>query len=146
MHCALVVRHSKRRGRVTLKHAPVVAPVIGAEADAPRPRGTRAREVDVDIALHSIGLALDALLDDTRVEEVADPDAGAEDPVDELRSALQERFENADVDTRGLDVVIDGERVILLGIVGDPLSRLIAEDIVWSLPEVVTCENRLAVA
>jgi len=96
---------------------------------------------EVDVALHSIGLALDDLLGGPQVS-----DQSTEAPaVADLRSTLREHFENADVDVRRIDVIVDGERVILIGIVGDPLSRLIAEDIAWSLPQVAVCENRLAV-
>jgi hypothetical protein len=63
----------------------------------------------------------------------------------DLRTELRERFANAAVDARRVDVVIDGGRVILLGVVSDDLARLLAEDIAWSLPEVTDCENHLAV-
>lgn len=150
----------------------MVAPAALPEPDAPRPRRPappegeqtvalsgppphfgsvpgrlrertwpRTRE-EVDVALHSIGLALDELLDGARVSM---DDAPEPAPIVDVRSALRERLENADVDARRLDVIVDGERVILVGIVGDPLSRLIAEDIAWSLPQVTECENRLAV-
>ena len=99
----------------------------------------RTRE-EVDVALHSIGLALDELLGSAQVK--GDIEAPA---VADVRSILRERFANADVDARRLDVIVHGERVILIGVVGDPLSRLIAEDIAWSLPQVAECENRLAV-
>lgn len=99
---------------------------------------------EVDVALHSIGLALDALLDGACITEAVEPPNVT--PVADIREALRERFENASVDARGVDVVVEGERVILLGTVGDPLQRLIAEDIAWSLPQVAECENRLAVA
>lgn len=99
---------------------------------------------EVDVALHSIGLALDALLDGACITDAVEPPSVTS--VADLREALRERFENASVDARGVDVVVDGERVILLGTVGDPLQRLIAEDIAWSLPQVAECENRLAVA
>ncbi len=99
----------------------------------------RTRE-EVDVALHSIGLALDELLGSAQVK--GDIEAPA---VADVRSILRERFANADVDARRLDVIVHGARVILIGVVGDPLSRLIAEDIAWSLPQVAECENRLAV-
>lgn len=142
------------------------------EADAPRPRTTSATELsvtaplpaaslrsfavqphepswprtraEVDVALHSIGLALDELLDGAQIDE-AHGDTDAIPRVYDVRAELRERFANAAVDARRVDVIIDGERVILVGVVNDDLTRLLAEDIAWSLPEVAECENRLAV-
>lgn len=95
---------------------------------------------EVDVALHSIGLALDELIEEARLH-----DRASTPELHDLRCELRERFENAAVDARRVDVIVDGERVILIGVVEDPLSRLIAEDIAWSLPNVADCENRLAV-
>lgn len=120
--------------------APVSAPPLGSFSAKPRePTWPRTR-AEVDVALHSIGLALDDLLDGVRA-----PDTGVVARTGDLQSEIRERFENAAVDARRVDVIVDGERVILVGIVGDPLSKLIAEDIAWSLPDVADCENRLAV-
>jgi hypothetical protein len=136
-------RPTPPEGEIT---APLSAPPLGsfsasAKKGSPRSSPWPRTRAEVDVALHSIGLALDDLLDGTRI-----PDSSPEPRCGDLRSELRERFENAEVDARRVDVIIDGERVILVGIVGDRLSRLIAEDIAWSLPEVVECENRLAVA
>lgn len=121
--------------------APVSAPPLGSFSAARREPTTLPRtRAEVDVALHSIGLALDDLLDGARM-----PDTGVAANGCDLRTEIRERFENAAVDARRVDVIVDGERVILVGIVGDPLSRLIAEDIAWSLPDVAECENRLAV-
>jgi hypothetical protein len=163
------VRLSKRKNRGVRRTPSTIAPLALPEPDAPRPRrpappegevtvpvsmplGVRPthspqRErtwprtrAEVDVALHSIGLAIDDLLEGAIV-----PEENADSPTTDLRAEIRERFENAAVDARRVDVIVDGERVILVGIVGDPLSRLIAEDIAWSLPRVSECENRLAV-
>lgn len=131
------------------------------EPDAPRPRGQPqavdgdatavlleaaassrgGSRADIDNALHGIGLALDALLDGVRLPEDRNTAAAEHD----VRSRVRSLLADAELDALGVDVLVDGGRVTLLGRVGDPLSRLIAEDLAWSLPNVNECDNRLAV-
>jgi BON domain len=119
---------------------------LGAVPSSRLPARPRSRS-DIDNVLHGIGLEIDALLDGlTQPEDPAEtaalPVAAEElDVGDRLRALLAD---NA-IDVAELDVAVDGESVMLSGRVGDALSRLLVEDLVWSLPEVHACDNRLAI-
>ena len=109
---------------------------------AARPRS----RAEVDNALHGIGLALDSLLDGLTIPE--DPaettllPIGREPDVDERLRLL---LADAALEVAELEVVADGECVVIRGRVSDALARLWVEDLVWSLPNVQSCDNCLAV-
>ncbi len=100
---------------------------------------------ELDIALHGIGLALDELLDGATLPDTVVTSALPEAEAPSLYTRLRELLEDAEVDASTIEIIVDGERVTLRGRVADPLSRLLVEDLAWSLPTVSECDNRLAV-
>jgi hypothetical protein len=118
-------------------------PVRLAAASAPRSAGRPRSRAEVDNALHGIGLALDALLDGLTDElfDTALLPVGREPQLDERLRVL---VTDSGVDVEALAIVVEGERVTITGRVRDALSRLLVEDLVWSLPNVEHCENQLA--
>ncbi|MBC8067512.1 MAG: BON domain-containing protein [Deltaproteobacteria bacterium] len=117
---------------------------------APSPGGAarpRSR-AEVDNALHGIGLALDALLGGLTTNE--DPAKTAMLPIGhehepDVHERLRALLADAALEVAELEVVASGECVVIRGRVSDPLARLWVEDLVWSLPDVQACDNRLAV-
>lgn len=59
----------------------------------------------------------------------------------ELEQLLHERLDYA----RDIAISIEGRCVVLHGIVSCPLARLLAEDLVYALPEIWECHNELVV-
>lgn len=141
-HSQLAKKYSAPSDRASM------GPYAGlAEPDAPRRRrASRSRSrAEVDVALHTIGLALESLLDDTRLPDGPDAAATLPVPARDVRGLLlRELFADTEVDAHDISVIVDGDRVTLVGTVCSPLSRLLVEDLAWSLPNIGACDNRLA--
>lgn len=98
------------------------------------------------MALHGIGLVIDDLLDDVRVPEL-DVTRELSAPVElDLHGQLLELLADTELDVRRIQIAVDGEHVTLRGTVDDALARLLVEDLAWSLPDVQTCDNHLAIS
>jgi len=105
-------------------------------AEAPlRSRSRPATKAELDNALHGSGLALGVLLE-ALDDGMADADVG---------TRLRRMIRDADVDPHDVDVIVEGAHVTLVGEVRDLLTRLLVEDLAWSVPSVDHCLNQLAV-
>ncbi|MCX4246827.1 BON domain-containing protein [Paraliomyxa miuraensis] len=60
----------------------------------------------------------------------------------EIRQLFEERLPD---DARDMEISVTGGGVVLHGIVSSPLARLLAEDLVYSVPDVWECHNELVV-
>jgi BON domain len=63
----------------------------------------------------------------------------------ELRARLGRLLDDHGLDPNALEVEVAGGRVRLSGAVADPLTSLLVEDLAWSMPQVVQCDNRLQI-
>ncbi|MEX1366866.1 MAG: BON domain-containing protein [Nannocystaceae bacterium] len=55
------------------------------------------------------------------------------------------RLMSEHLDTRTIQVGVQGAQVVLMGTVANPLDRQLAEDLTWCVPEVEHCVNRLRI-
>lgn len=62
-----------------------------------------------------------------------------------LQGELEQMFLEWLDDARDVAISVTGDCVVLQGIVSCPLARLLAEDLVFALPEVWECHNELVV-
>lgn len=97
------------------------------------------------MALHGIGLVIDDLLDDVRVPEPEVTRELAAPPELDVQGQLLALLADNKVDLQRVEIVVDAERVTLRGSVDDALTRLLVEDLAWSLPGVHDCDNELAI-
>lgn len=81
----------------------------------------------------------------TRRSAKLHPAAAFEHPDDALRHELVRLVAERLVDASGLTISVVECCVSLRGSVSSPLSRLLAEDLVFTLPEVRECRNELVV-
>lgn len=144
---AAAPRRAARRRRAPKTWSAEPTPIAATPLAAAPDRWQSSKDA-VDVALQTIGLALEALLDDTCLPEVHGSSAattrGAAPDVRGL--LLRELFADVCVDADAITVIVEGDHVTLTGTVTDALSRLLVEDLVWSLPSVRACDNRLAVS
>jgi hypothetical protein len=64
---------------------------------------------------------------------------------DEVRARLGQLLEEHGLDAAALAIEVSGGRVRLAGVVADPLTSLLVEDLAWSMPQVCQCHNTLQV-
>ncbi|MBC8067492.1 MAG: BON domain-containing protein [Deltaproteobacteria bacterium] len=64
---------------------------------------------------------------------------------DEVRERLGRLLEEHGLDAAELAIDVSGGRVHLAGVVADPLTSLLVEDLAWSMPQVRQCQNTLQV-
>lgn len=62
-----------------------------------------------------------------------------------VRLQVVSRLADHAVDRFPIHVAVEGASVEIYGVVPDPLTCQLAEDLVWSVPAVRQCENRLRV-
>lgn len=111
----------------------------GGEATLPLPRArTRARRREPEPDAPTKRARQDRVeLRHSAPLPIADPQA--------LRSELQRLLDDRLDDARDVEISIHGDCVVLHGIVSCPLARLLAEDLVYSMPEIWECHNELVV-
>lgn len=64
---------------------------------------------------------------------------------DEVRARMLELLAEHEFDASALEIEVAGGRVRLLGSVDDPVTALLVEDLAWSMPQVLACDNGLRI-
>jgi hypothetical protein len=64
---------------------------------------------------------------------------------EEVRARLSALLDEHGLDASELAIEVTGGRVQLAGVVEDPLTSLLVEDLAWSMPQVRQCQNTLQV-